>query len=127
MLQVRQLLAAAVATNRTVVMPKLQCYCDRYWGPLHRCRLPGASKLQLPFICPLDHIFEPYNFDDHPREHGPALVYREHSFFENERTPDSIRNGAYAAFPFKVLFMRANLVHVGACLLLLALSGWHCH
>jgi hypothetical protein len=89
--QVRQLFAVALATNRIVVLPKLQCYCDRYWGPLHRCRLPGANKLRLPFACPLDHIMEPFHMDDD--KFGPPLEYREHSFFENGRTPDQVKNG----------------------------------
>ena len=92
--QVRQLLSVAVATNRTVVMPKLMCYCDRYWGPLQRCRLPGATRLVLPFVCPLDHIFEPFHFDDKPEQFGPPIAYREHSFFENDRTPSAIKDGA---------------------------------
>lgn len=91
----RQLLSVALLTNRTVVMPKLLCYCDRYWGPVERCRLPGATRMQLPFICPLDHIFEPFHFDDHPDRFGPAFAYREHSFFDNERTPSAVKDGAH--------------------------------
>lgn len=93
LVQIRQLLSVALGTNRTLIMPKLLCYCDRYWGPLHRCRLPGARKLQLPFICPLDHIFEPFHFDDNPTSFGPPFAYREHSFLENERTPPEVKNG----------------------------------
>ena len=25
-------------------------------GPVEHCRLPGAAKTRLPFVCPLDHV-----------------------------------------------------------------------
>lgn len=62
---------------------QMQCLCDRYWAQLEACRLPGAQMLNLPFVCPMDHIFEPalmvlpvY-----------AIHWREHSFFDNPRGP----------------------------------------
>lgn len=86
--------AIAVATNRTLIMPKLLCYCDKYWGPVDRCRLPGARKTQLPFVCPLDHIFEPFHFDDRTEQYGMPLPFREHSFLENPLTAASVKNSA---------------------------------
>jgi hypothetical protein len=86
------MIAIAVATNRTLILPKLQCYCDRYWGPVDRCRIPGAFKMQLPFVCPMDHILEPYHFDDQEKQFGTPLTFREHSFLENPSTPDVIKN-----------------------------------
>ena len=85
-MQMRDMFAIALATNRTLIMPKLQCYCDRYWGPVYRCRVPGASKLQLPFICPMDHVFEPFHFDDRIEQFGLPFSFREYSFLENPRT-----------------------------------------
>lgn len=37
--------------------PSLQLisWCDRYWGPVEFCQLPGAFKLRLPFVAPMDH------------------------------------------------------------------------
>eukprot|EP00892_Ulva_mutabilis_P009534 jgi/Ulvmu1/6953/UM033_0010.1 len=91
LLQMRDLFAMAVALNRTVILPKITCYCDRYWGPLDACRVPGASQTRLPFVCPLDHIFEPFHFDDKPEQFGPAIRFREHSFLDNKETPETIR------------------------------------
>jgi hypothetical protein len=50
-------------------------------------------RLRLPFVCPLDHIFEPFHFDDDEHKFGPAIRYREHSFLENERILPQIRSG----------------------------------
>lgn len=86
----------SITLQRTIIMPKLQCFCDRYWGPLDRCRLPGATKLRLPFICPMDHILEPHNLVDDPKQFGPPLPYREYSFFENARTSDLVKNGTHS-------------------------------
>lgn len=34
---------------------QLISWCDRYWGPVEFCQLPGAFKLRLPFVAPMDH------------------------------------------------------------------------
>ncbi len=52
--------ALARALNRTVVLPRLWCYCDKFWHRLDRCAIPSAVTAQpLPFVCPMDHVFEP--------------------------------------------------------------------
>ena len=43
-------------------------------------------------MCPLDHVFEPFHFDDRTNEHGMPLSFREHSFLENSLTPATIKN-----------------------------------
>ncbi|KAL1495590.1 hypothetical protein AB1Y20_016951 [Prymnesium parvum] len=48
------------AINRTVVLPTLWCYCDKFWHRLDRCAIPSAASSQpLPFVCPLDHVLDP--------------------------------------------------------------------
>jgi hypothetical protein len=32
--------------------------CEDRWL-LHECRMPGAERMDLPYECPMDHIFEP--------------------------------------------------------------------
>jgi len=56
MWQVRTAMAIASSLNRTLVMPQLWCGMDRWWAP-HDGNIPGSS-LQLPFQCPMDHIFD---------------------------------------------------------------------
>ena len=58
----RRLVMNAVALGRAmrrkVVMPRMTCWCDRYWWLLDACRFPGvpASQHPLPFHCPFDHL-----------------------------------------------------------------------
>ena len=61
------------------------CLCNRFWEPLRRCRLSGSDTEDLPFICPMDHIFELKQMAT------PVfgLPIREHSFFDNPRGPKS--------------------------------------
>ncbi|KAG2481942.1 hypothetical protein HYH03_019096, partial [Edaphochlamys debaryana] len=33
-------LRVAAVTNRSVIIPKLACYCDKYWTDLDKCRVP---------------------------------------------------------------------------------------
>lgn len=59
-------------------------------APLDRCRAPGGGRLELPFVCPMDHIFQQAHFADSPELHGPPLLVREHSFLENPAVPSSV-------------------------------------
>uniref|UniRef100_A0A061QQR3 Glycosyltransferase n=1 Tax=Tetraselmis sp. GSL018 TaxID=582737 RepID=A0A061QQR3_9CHLO len=86
--ELRELLQLAVALDRIVVMPRLICFCDRYWAPVEGCRIPGAFATALPFTCPLDHILEPFHMDDDPLLFGTPLRFREYSFLE--RKPPSM-------------------------------------
>jgi hypothetical protein len=55
--------ALARALNRTVVLPTLWCYCDKFWHRLDKCAIPSAADSQpLPFVCPLDHVLDPSFF-----------------------------------------------------------------
>ena len=67
---------------------------DRWWAP-HAGRLPGATSTPLPYKAPLDHILNLENALGHPKneaEFGPDVPYRELSFLQNPRTPESVRN-----------------------------------
>ena len=53
------LLAFAIATNRTAVLPQAFCYCDAFWGAMVGCRVKAAhASMSLPFECPIDHLIE---------------------------------------------------------------------
>ena len=56
--RVLKLLAAALALNRTAVLPPAWCACDIYWGGMEGCRAGGARTMALPFECPVDHIID---------------------------------------------------------------------
>ena len=58
LLSLRNALAVAQILGRTLVVPQLQCHCDRYWFPiLPMCRSPG-SELKRPFSCTLDQVVD---------------------------------------------------------------------
>ena len=60
-------------------------------APLERCRAPGAMRMQLPFVCPLDHVLQLAHLDDDPATYGTPISYREHSFLDNPATPDHLK------------------------------------
>ena len=56
---VRDLLALSIATNTTLIMPPLFCFCDRYWGFTQNCRMPTApSDMPMPYRCSQDAHYE---------------------------------------------------------------------
>ena len=91
--EIRDAFGIAVALNRTLIMPKIYCFCDRYWGVQQNCRVPGSANFSMPFLCPLDHVMVPdqiYGRDDILTMGG--VDFREYSFLENPRVPKSIKN-----------------------------------
>eukprot|EP00898_Chlorokybus_atmophyticus_P001329 jgi/Chlat1/2197/Chrsp17S02758 len=90
--QIRTAFAFATALGRTMVMPELWCRVDRYWAP-HDGMIPG-SRIDQPFRCPLDHVFEiPNLLRPLPEsEYGPNIPFREYSFFSNPRTPLKVKS-----------------------------------
>jgi hypothetical protein len=61
--ELRRELWAAVAIaqllGRVLVLPRHNCYCDRYWYPiLPQCRLPGSQPYETSQPCPLDQILD---------------------------------------------------------------------
>ena len=55
----RDVLALAKAINGVMIMPKLHCFCDRYWNFLTKCRFPiGPRDMPIPFWCPQDALYD---------------------------------------------------------------------
>ena len=83
---VRDVLALATALNGVMVMPKLHCFCDRYWNWLTGCRYPtGPADMPIPFWCPQDALF------DLVRWNSKGVRFREATFLENELIPPVLR------------------------------------
>jgi hypothetical protein len=80
----RDAFALAHALGRILVLPEMLCFCDRYWWLTHACRMPGAESMPLPFLCPLDHIFDIGRWEDE------KLAYREAGFLANPRLPREV-------------------------------------
>ncbi|KAG2439915.1 hypothetical protein HYH02_010544 [Chlamydomonas schloesseri] len=81
----------AAVTNRSLIVPKLACYCDKYWTELDKCRVPGAGQTRIPFLCPMDHVLDPIFMNDKISPQPWPLRWREHSFLDNPRCPDWVR------------------------------------
>ena len=62
----------ARALRRTLVLPPLVCYCDKYWAKLTRCTIgeQALATQPLPFRCPMDHVIPISNW------HGTVAVRR---------------------------------------------------
>ncbi|GIL81772.1 hypothetical protein Vretifemale_10771 [Volvox reticuliferus] len=84
-----QAMRVAAITNRSIIIPKLACYCDKYWTELDQCRVPGATQTRIPFLCPMDHVLDPIFMDDGASDF--KVRWREHSFLENSRCPDWVK------------------------------------
>ncbi len=88
---------AAVALNRTLILPQFTCYCDELWywslevNPGYKCRYVGARNQTLPFECPHDMVVNLLQLDDDPAKFGAAVKYRESTFVDNPRTPQAIK------------------------------------
>ena len=83
-LAARNLLALGKVLNRIVILPKITCMCDRYWGHV----LPSCSISDVPppyDRCPADHILNINALEK------SQLEFREWSFLNNPRTPDAIK------------------------------------
>ena len=61
----RDAFAVAAILNRTLVVPRLTCFCDKVWGGHDNifnfnCHYPGsADSGHIPGACPLDHFVNP--------------------------------------------------------------------
>ena len=78
----RDALGLAIALNRTLILPRMLCYCDNIWKEMKHCRVGGAFGMTLPFDCPADHIINlPAWFSaDMP------IAFREPGFLTDPRT-----------------------------------------
>jgi hypothetical protein len=85
--RVRDGLALADATKRALVMPPLVCTCDRWFNLLPNCT---QGDVQLPFLCPLDHVFLVFALD------ALDVEYRDRAFFANRRRFLTARGGRAA-------------------------------
>ena len=100
--------AAAIAKKlgRVLIAPPFFCGLDRVWFP-HGGRFPG-SMLELPFICPLDHVMAIESY-------GPnfAKEYREYSFLGHPDMPEgfvSTEKVRRVQVPPTVSFSKTSLI-----------------
>ena len=87
---VHDAMALGRALKRKVIMPRMMCWCDRFWNTMTECRLPGVSRAQLPFPfhCPFDHL---YDLEKWVHSDAP---FREYSFLNSSRVSEADRRDA---------------------------------
>ena len=78
--QIRSALALAYSLGRKLVLPRVTCGYDKYWGPLWRGVIPGTHTWALPIReCPLDHVSRrPPNRSPHA---AWRAAWRSHAFW----------------------------------------------
>jgi len=83
----RDAIALAIALNRTLVLPRMMCYCDNIWKEMKHCRVGGAFGMTLPFDCPADHII------NLPAWFSPQMpvAFREPAFLSDPRLSPEIK------------------------------------
>ncbi len=54
--QMYRVMAVAAALNRTLVFPRMRCYCFKNWFMSEQCRIPGDRVTQFPMDCALDQV-----------------------------------------------------------------------
>ncbi len=86
----RDALGLAIALNRTLVMPRMLCYCDNIWKEMKHCRVGGAFDMTLPFDCPADHIIPLAKWFESDFPEG--FSFREPGFLSDPRLSDDIRS-----------------------------------
>ncbi|MEW5304497.1 MAG: hypothetical protein WDW36_007107 [Sanguina aurantia] len=92
-------MAVAVILNRTLVLPRLKCFCNKNWFMSEQCRIPGDHVTQFPFDCTLDQWLRPkvaYKGVPIQGASGPPTTFqfREYSMLDNPRTPAAVRDTA---------------------------------
>lgn len=88
LVQLRRALALALATNRTLVLPRLMCGLETVTNFGHSgVRCPECGQ-QLPYLCPTDHVLRMHYWAGSPPS-GPKpavhIATREYSFLETQR------------------------------------------
>ncbi len=83
---------AALALDRTVVLPKLLCHCVRTWFAVSSCRFQGDFTTRLPYTCIGDHVWALDVLYAGNNSVGPhKLSVREHSFLDNPSYPADLK------------------------------------
>lgn len=90
--QVYRAFAVALALNRTLVLPRLRCYCYKNWFMTEQCKIPGDLKTAFPFNCTLEQYLRPKVLYRAFELAGSQFTFREWSFIHNPRSDDDFLN-----------------------------------
>ena len=122
---VQKAMLLALVLNRTLILPKLQCFCDRSWWLTEQCRFPGVS-MELPFECPTDILFTtslwrryklPFRESNFLSHHGASLSVASLQLAPEAATTfdDVAQQDARAGTPLVLTASAADVMHLCAC------------
>jgi hypothetical protein len=84
---------AALALDRTLVLPHLRCHCVRAGFAVFDCRHMGDISTTLPFTCISDHVWNLNVLYAGNSSVGPhRLSIREHTFLEHPDYPQRLKS-----------------------------------
>ncbi|GLC56233.1 hypothetical protein PLESTB_001082500 [Pleodorina starrii] len=99
-------LAAALITNRTLVMPRFLCYCSKNWYQTQACRINNEELSTFPFVCALSHVLRVKKLQQgfglppgNTEYSGHRVFIREYSFLDNPKVPDEIKRSYLEVVP----------------------------
>ena len=87
--RLRNALFVARSLGRALVLPEALCSCELGFWPnmiLEECKAADHGKIELPYVCPIDHYLDP------PALRTSKFAHRERTFFDNPRTPRALHN-----------------------------------
>jgi hypothetical protein len=88
----QSLLGLSKALGRTLILPKMLCYCDFLWKEMRACRVGGAESMRLPFDCPMDHVLDTPKWFEDIKGFGVA-DFRQSGFLAHPRVPANVSGG----------------------------------
>eukprot|EP00198_Chlamydomonas_reinhardtii_P008349 XP_001697686.1 predicted protein [Chlamydomonas reinhardtii] len=97
--------AIALIANRTLVMPRFQCYCSKNWYQTQQCRINFEKATTFPFTCALSHVLRVkkleagFRLPDNTEYSGHRVFIREYSFLDNPKVPDSLKKSFVEIVP----------------------------
>ncbi|PNH08212.1 hypothetical protein TSOC_005296 [Tetrabaena socialis] len=97
--------AAALITNRTLVMPRFQCYCSKNWYQTQACRINHEQASTFPFVCALSHVMrvkklqQGFSLPANTEYSGHRVFVREYSFLDNPKVPGELKHSYLEVVP----------------------------
>ncbi|KXZ42497.1 hypothetical protein GPECTOR_141g695 [Gonium pectorale] len=97
--------AIALIGNRTVVMPRFQCYCSKNWYQTQACRINHETATTFPFVCALSHLMrvkrlqQGLSLPGNTEYSGHRVFVREYSFLDNPKVPEQVKRSYLEVAP----------------------------
>ncbi|KXZ42495.1 hypothetical protein GPECTOR_141g693 [Gonium pectorale] len=97
--------AAALITNRTLVLPRFLCHCSKNWYQTQSCRVNDEPYTAFPFVCSLSQLMrvkrlqQGLSLPGNTEYSGHRVHVREYSFLDNPKVPQDIKDSYLELVP----------------------------